>query len=66
MLGMFDFPVEVQIRTPEMDEVAEYGVAAHFAYAEAKKSVQISESQAQWIQQLQDIVESYTEGTDQE
>jgi GTP diphosphokinase / guanosine-3',5'-bis(diphosphate) 3'-diphosphatase len=66
VLGMFDFPVEIQIRTPEMDEVAEYGVAAHFAYMEAKKSVQISDSQVQWIQQLQDIVESYTEGSDQE
>jgi GTP pyrophosphokinase len=63
---MFDFPVEIQIRTPEMDDVAEYGVAAHFAYMEAKKSVQISDSQVQWIQQLQDIVESYTEGSDQE
>lgn len=24
ILGMFDFPVEIQIRTPEMDEIAEY------------------------------------------
>lgn len=24
ILGMFDFPVEIQIRTQEMDEVAEY------------------------------------------
>jgi GTP pyrophosphokinase len=58
---MFNFPVEIQIRTPDMDEVAEYGVAAHFAYAEAKESVKISESQSQWIHQLQEIVESYAE-----
>jgi GTP diphosphokinase / guanosine-3',5'-bis(diphosphate) 3'-diphosphatase len=66
ILGMFDFPVEIQIRTAEMNEVAEYGVAAHFAYAEANKSVKISESQSQRIHQLQEIVESYAEGTDQE
>ena len=33
VLGMFRFPVEIQIRTQEMDDVAEFGVAAHFAYA---------------------------------
>jgi GTP diphosphokinase / guanosine-3',5'-bis(diphosphate) 3'-diphosphatase len=63
---MFGFPVEIQIRTPEMDEVAEYGVAAHFAYKEANASVQISEAQSQWIQQLQELVESYTDGADHE
>ena len=34
VLGMFRFPTEIQIRTHEMDDVAEFGVAAHFAYAE--------------------------------
>src|SRR6187431_1864324 len=63
---MFDFPVEIQIRTQEMDEVAEYGVAAHFAYAETKNSTTISERQAQWIKKLQEIVAAYTNELDKE
>jgi GTP pyrophosphokinase len=45
VLGMFPFPTEIQIRTHEMDEVAEYGVAAHFAYSEHNKSISVSDNQ---------------------
>jgi (p)ppGpp synthase/HD superfamily hydrolase len=64
ILGMFRFPVEIQIRTQSMDDVAEYGVAAHFAYSD--KNSDISASQAAWIKKLQDIVTTYQTIDDKE
>ncbi len=61
VLGMFRFPVEIQIRTQDMDEIAEYGVAAHFAYAEKNQATMVSENQGIWIQKLQKIVADYTD-----
>lgn len=66
VLGMFDFPVEVQVRTKEMDDVANYGVAAHYAYSDAGRSVSVSEKQAYWIEKMQDIVKKYQESPDKE
>ncbi len=66
ILGMFRFPVEIQIRTPEMDDVAEYWVAAHFAYVEHKSSVKVPEQQWAWIKKLQEIVSHYTSVDDKE
>lgn len=42
-------PIEVQIRTAEMDEFAERGLAAHFLYAHKKKSTLLSEKEAKLI-----------------
>lgn len=64
VLGMFSFPVEIQIRTQEMDMVANYWVAAHFAYSESWKSVSVSDNQAAWIQKLQQLAEKYQWGDD--
>lgn len=61
ILGMFRFPVEVQIRTEEMNEIAEHGVAAHFAYAENNGSVEVSSNQNRWINKLKEIVSNYTD-----
>lgn len=55
--------VEVQIRTQEMHESAEYGVAAHWAYSQAKstgvsdellekKGIRVDQDRLHWIKQL--------------
>lgn len=60
VLWMFNFPIEIQIRTKEMDGVAEYGVAAHFAYSERNKPTTVNFKQSKWIKSLQDLVNAYT------
>ena len=47
--------IEVQIRTREMHEVAEYGVAAHWKY---KQGVQVEGRQYRWLRELLDILEN--------
>lgn len=59
ILWMFRFPTEIQIRTYEMDNIAEYGVAAHYGYSDNKWSVIIPKNQSEWIKKLQDLVKSY-------
>ena len=66
VLGMFRFPVEIQIRTQEMENVAEYWVAAHFAYAESNAPTVISEQQWLWVQRLQKIVSDYVDAEQKE
>jgi (p)ppGpp synthase/HD superfamily hydrolase len=50
---MFRFPTEIQIRTWAMNEIAEHGVAAHYAYAEHNASVVTPSTQQDWIMRLQ-------------
>ena len=51
--------LEIQIRTREMDEVAEFGVAAHWSYAAGEDRASTSEGrQYQWIRQLMDSIDS--------
>ena len=66
ILGMFHFPVEIQIRTTEMDEVAEYWVAAHYAYSDSNSPEKINKKQAEWMKKLQELVNAYTESDEKE
>lgn len=45
-------PFEIQIRTGEMDSVAEEGIAAHWRYKEGKVSAEASDSNIRWLRQL--------------
>jgi GTP diphosphokinase / guanosine-3',5'-bis(diphosphate) 3'-diphosphatase len=47
--------IEVQIRTPEMHEVAELGVAAHWVYKEGAPKTE--GPQYRWLRELLDILE---------
>lgn len=44
--------VEVQIRTKEMDEINEYGIAAHWFY---KKEVDLEHKELKWLQNLKEV-----------
>ena len=47
-------PLEIQIRTKEMHNIAEYGIAAHWKYKEGKTNVKESklEEKLQWLRQM--------------
>ncbi len=45
-------PVEIQIRTGEMHQLAEYGVAAHWLYKEGSADDQSFEEKMTWLRQI--------------
>ena len=53
VIGPLNRRIEVQIRTKEMHEVAEYGVAAHWEY---KQGVHKEGTQYRWLRDLLDLM----------
>lgn len=57
LLGKEGIPFEVQIRTYNMHQVAEFGIAAHWAYKEKsffsgkKQSVKVTEDKLSWLRE---------------
>lgn len=65
VIGPYGKPIEIQIRTHEMHQVAEFGVAAHWAYKEGHtdKASKMSETERQ-LDWFREIIEFQKESTD--
>jgi GTP pyrophosphokinase len=57
VIGPSQNRIEVQIRTPEMHEVAEYGVAAHWSYKQGMAQASHEGTQFRWMRELLDVLE---------
>ena len=53
LFGPFSVPIEVQIRTDDMNKVAESGVAAHWVYKSSEESIdQMHAGAREWMREL--------------
>ena len=57
-------PLEVQIRTPEMDENAEYGIAAHWKYKEKGPRDEQYEQRINWLKKLMEWRQEVEDATE--
>ncbi|MBU5466498.1 bifunctional (p)ppGpp synthetase/guanosine-3',5'-bis(diphosphate) 3'-pyrophosphohydrolase [Virgibacillus sp. MSJ-26] len=66
VIGPKGDPLEVQIRTKEMHEIAEYGIAAHWAYKEGKQVSKNEKSFEEKLSWFREILEWQNETKDAE
>jgi guanosine-3',5'-bis(diphosphate) 3'-pyrophosphohydrolase len=59
VIGPFGERIEIQIRTWEMDKVANSGIAAHWGYKEGKRIDENISSKFAWIQNLVETQENF-------
>ncbi|MDI9205820.1 RelA/SpoT family protein [Ligilactobacillus saerimneri] len=64
VIGPKGKPLEVQIRTEEMHRVAEYGIAAHWAYKEGRKDAVPQTTSGDKLNLFKEIIELQKESTD--
>ncbi|MBW1990355.1 MAG: bifunctional (p)ppGpp synthetase/guanosine-3',5'-bis(diphosphate) 3'-pyrophosphohydrolase [Deltaproteobacteria bacterium] len=58
VIGPYGRRVEIQIRTREMDEVAKWGIAAHWSYKEGRQADERTRRAFAWIQNIVENQES--------
>ncbi|HHU19153.1 MAG TPA: bifunctional (p)ppGpp synthetase/guanosine-3',5'-bis(diphosphate) 3'-pyrophosphohydrolase [Bacilli bacterium] len=66
VIGPKGAPLEVQIRTKDMHEIAEYGIAAHWAYKEGKSAKPGKDNPEEKLAWFREILESQSETNDAE
>ena len=64
VIGPQGKPLEIQIRTHEMHETAQYGIAAHWMYKEKGRGGQRAEAQLEKLQWLRQIMDWQSETKD--
>ncbi len=66
VVGPAGDPLEVQIRTEDMHHIAEYGVAAHWAYKEGRVASETTDNIEQKLTWFREILELQNESTNAE
>lgn len=66
VIGPKGDPLEVQIRTTDMHQIAEYGIAAHWAYKEGKQITQNQENLQEKMTWFREILEWQQDTNDAE
>ncbi len=64
VIGPNGVPFEIQIRTWEMHNTAEHGIAAHWKYKEGKSGKSDIDGKLEWIKQLLEIQKDLTNAED--
>ena len=58
LIGISGVPIEIQIRTEEMDAMANHGIASHWLYKTDNNEVTGSQHAQQWVQNLLELQKS--------
>ncbi len=64
VMGPDGQPLEIQVRTEEMHQLSEYGIAAHWRYKEGGKADPRYESKLAWIRQLMEWQHDVADATE--
>lgn len=64
VMGPRNQRIEIQIRTQEMHDIAEYGVAAHWSYKQAIDDEKVGGAKFRWIRELIEILEKTSDPED--